>query len=159
MSRLNLTRGISLSHIQDASANPSITNSITIVPPASVQPDTIGSRTASVSYPEVQPHSATSTPEFEPPPDNSEGVQEVKYRSIDNEEAVDEIEYLKSIIRIYMAQKFTFEGKQIVCTVEELKSLIRALTGGEVSIETQDVDIECGCCTSNDIPLKSITKI
>lgn len=135
MSRLNLTRGLSLTHIQDASANPSITNTITIQPPV---------------YPEVKPI-------------QEEPEGEVKLKDIEEPdtsvEAVDEIEYLKSIIRIYMAQKFTYEGKQIVCTSEELSNLIKALTGGEVSIETGDIDIECGCCSSKEIPLKAVSKI
>ena len=87
-----------------------------------------------------------------------EPMTQVQYTS-PTDSAIDEVEFLKSIIRIYMGQKVLFDGQKILCTIEELSSLIRSLTGGDVSIETSDIDIECGCCSANTLGFKNISKI
>lgn len=161
MSRLNLTRGVSLSHIQDASANPTVTNNITI----RTESATTQEPSPDVTYPEVTPiRCKASEASFEAvaPAHLATVIQRDASEQDEQPEGVppvDEIEFLKSIIRIYMNQTFTFEGKRIVCTIDELSSLIKALTGGDVTIEASDLDIECGCCGTTSTQLKQVDKI
>ena len=69
------------------------------------------------------------------------------------------IEFLKMVIEIYMNQKLYYSGKFIVCSKDELILLIQSLTGGIVEIETEPIDVDCGCVSSSKLPYIKISNI
>ena len=68
-------------------------------------------------------------------------------------------EFLKMVIEIYMNQKLYYSGKFIVCSKDELILLIQSLTGGIVEIETEPIDVDCGCVSSSKLPYIKISNI
>ena len=78
-----------------------------------------------------------------------------------------EVEFLRRLIMIYMNQPVHFKNAMVVCSVTELSDLVTLLTGCDsVSIETSDIDVDCGCCGLGDdkidtsmIPIRDVDKI
>ena len=135
MSRLAFTKGVSLNHDTSNNANPNVTTNINI---------------------------SNSTPI---PSEVSVSTRDIKTISEDGTvstfdlDQINEIEFLKCIIRLYMEQKITYEGKEIICTNEQLSNILSKLTGGTVEIETSEIDVDCGCFKGKNIPLRNIDKI
>ena len=80
-----------------------------------------------------------------------------------NDNVIDQLksqnEFLKMVIEIYMNQKLYYSGKFIVCSKDELILLIQSLTGGIVEIETEPIDVDCGCVSSSKLPYIKISNI
>ena len=78
-----------------------------------------------------------------------------------------EVEFLRRLIMVYMNQPVHFKNAMVVCSVTELSDLITLLTGCDaVSIETSDIDVDCGCCGLGDdkidtsmIPIRDVDKV
>lgn len=144
--RLNVTRGVSLSHDTTATSNPSVTTNINI------HSQTLEPSSSQVEYPEVKPISQMSVKERA-----TEVISTALQSSAFND--VNEVEFLKGVINIYMSEPFTYKGKAIICTADELGQLVHTLTGGSVTVDTAEIDIDCGCCSGEDLPIKSVSKI
>ena len=137
MNRLNVTRGVSLSHDTQATASPTVTTNINI------QSTPLNTEGRDVSYPEVKP------------------IQEREVQTLTSPyfNEVNENDFLKSIIKIYMSEPFTYKGKSIICSADELIQLVQILTGGTVTLDVSELDIDCGCCSGQDLPIKTVNKI
>ena len=137
MSRLSLTRGVSLTHDSSATSAPSITNNISI---------------------NTQPETSSSEPIIE-----TQTVQDKIDNALDkvlpSDSVSNEVSFLKQIIKIYMNQPIYFEGKEIVCAPDELVKLLEALTGGQAELEASVIDVHCGCVSGKDIPVQELLKI
>ena len=148
MNRLNVTRGVSLSHDTQATASPTVTTNINI------QSTPLNTEGRDVSYPEVKP---IQEREVQTLPPALTGEQQVLTSPYFNE--VNENDFLKSIIKIYMSEPFTYKGKSIICSADELIQLVQILTGGTVTLDVSELDIDCGCCSGQDLPIKTVNKI
>lgn len=149
MNRLNVTRGVSLSHDTQATASPTVTTNINI----QSSPPTTAVEAAVEAYPEVKP---IQEREVELPPVLTSEQQSLASPYFNE---VNENDFLKSIIKIYMSEPFTYKGKSIICSADELIQLVQILTGGTVTIDTSELDIDCGCCSGQDLPIKNVNKI
>ena len=163
MNRLNVTRGVSLSHDTQATASPTVTTNINIQsspPPTAVE-------AAVEAYPDTAPDTAPNgasarwdEPRLKRARREVKPIQEREVELVSpyfNE--VNENDFLKSIIKIYMSEPFTYKGKSIICSADELIQLVQILTGGTVTIDTSELDIDCGCCSGQDLPIKNVNKI
>ena len=138
MSRLSLTRGVTLTHDSSATSAPSITNNISI----NTQPD---------SNPQESPVVETKTVQ--------DKIDNALDKVLPSDTVSNEVSFLKQIIKIYMNQPIFFEGKEIVCAPDELVKLLEALTGGQVELEASVIDVNCGCVSGKDLPVQELLKI
>ena len=166
------TKGVSLSHQNVSQSNPVIQNTISIKAnadnieqmPTNEKNDVILNN----PYNEVHYDSPTDMQNTETQTDQ----QNVVCRnaniigtndSVAGINAIDQLksqnEFLKMVIEIYMNQKLYYSGKFIVCSKDELILLIQSLTGGIVEIETEPIDVDCGCVSSSKLPYIKISNI
>ena len=178
MNRLNVTRGVSLSHDTQATASPTVTTNINIQssPPTTTveQASPASAAVSEVSYPDTAPDGASLGSDEPRLKRARREVKPIQEREVElppvltseqqslvspyfNE--VNENDFLKSIIKIYMSEPFTYKGKSIICSADELIQLVQILTGGTVTIDTSELDIDCGCCSGQDLPIKNVNKI
>ena len=168
------TKGVSLSHQNVSQSNPVIQNTISIKAnadnieqmPTNEKHDVILNN----PYNEVHYDSPTDMQNTETQTDQ----QNVVCRNAivagtssniigTNANVIDQLksqnEFLKMVIDIYMNQKLYYSGKFIVCSKDELILLIQSLTGGIVEIETEPIDVDCGCVSSSKLPYIKISNI
>ena len=166
------TKGVSLSHQNVSQSNPVIQNTISIKAnadnieqmPTNEKNDVILNN----PYNEVHYDSPSDMQNTETQTDQ----QNVVCRnaniigtndSVAGINAIDQLksqnEFLKMVIEIYMNQKLYYSGKFIVCSKDELILLIQSLTGGIVEIETEPIDVDCGCVSSSKLPYIKISNI
>lgn len=131
--RLSFTRGVQLSHDNEATSNAnnnaSINNNISITTP---NPPTV----ETVVYPEVVA------------------------RDVELGTSTDtDLEFLKKVISIYMDSTRLYSDQLVICTGDELVDLITILTSCTVEIEAEAVDIDCGCCSEIEIPYQTVKTI
>ena len=147
MSRVLATKGVSLTHDASISSSPSVSNNITI------------NNIDKNNYPGLNTATTEKILETSSPQPSVFTVPDYKSAETLAQEQNNEIEFLKRIIHIYMNQPMSYQGKQIVCTSEELISLVQDLTGGQCELETNTLDVDCGCFSGKDIPILSVEKI
>ena len=71
-------------------------------------------------------------------------LQDIKYNS--SNEIINELNFLRKVLDIYMSQTLVFKNKKILCTGEELIDLIKTITNAEnIELETSVLDSSCGC--------------
>ena len=168
------TKGVSLSHQNVSQSNPVIQNTISIKAnadnieqmPTNEKHDVILNN----PYNDVHYDSPTDMQNTETQTDQ----QNVVCRNANiigtndsvagiNANVIDQLksqnEFLKMVIEIYMNQKLYYSGKFIVCSKDELILLIQSLTGGIVEIETEPIDVDCGCVSSSKLPYIKISNI
>ena len=138
MSRLSLTRGVTLTHDSSATSAPSITNNISI----NTQPEATTQETPVIETQTVQ-----------------DKIDNALDKVLPSDSVSNEVSFLKQIIKIYMNQPIYFEGKEIVCAPDELVKLLEALTGGQAELEASVIDVHCGCVSGKDIPVQELLKI
>ena len=123
------TKGLSLSHENSSTSNPVITNNISISNCDNGDEKSI----QVIEKQSIEPNNLNDTQESVPQHEPSH-VQS-------------ENNFLKAILRIYIGQKLYFNGKYIVCTLNELIELIQLITNGEVDIEVEPLEV--ACCGTN----------
>ena len=142
---MSFTKGLSFVHETNASSktscNPSITNNISIHASNEVS--------ESSQYKVLD----TSEVKYEPtgiPINNTPESPSV----------INEIEFLKKVLLIYMSQKFYFSGKFLVLKPDELLDIIETLLPDkQITINCSEIE-ELGCCGfGKDIPIKKIETI
>lgn len=163
------TKGVSLSHQNVSQSNPVIQNTISIKAnadnieqmPTNEKNDVILNN----PYNEVHYDSPTDMQNTETQTDQQNVVcrnANVSVAGI-NANVIDQLksqnEFLKMVIEIYMNQKLYYSGKFIVCSKDELILLIQSLTGGIVEIETEPIDVDCGCVSSSKLQYIKISNI
>lgn len=160
MTHVKLTRGISLSadHSSKTQGN---------------KVESAISNNIHISYPPVDEKNEIPNPV--PIPNNNEvpspsDVQssgrspssEREARATSGEESNDKAElyFLRKVLDIYRTQKLYFRNKKIICSPDDLKELIRIISGCDsVELEYSPLDVRCSCIDSNSIPLQEINKI
>ncbi len=139
--RLSFTRGVQLSHDNEATSHANnksnITNNINITSP-----------TTKVDI--------TKQESLE---ENPYVPQVVYHRDVSIESTDTDIEFLKKLITVYMSTTRLYSDQQIVCSKDELIDLISTLTSCTVEIDTADIDIDCGCCSEIEIPYDTVSTI
>ena len=115
------TKGVSLTHENSSTSNPTITTNINIRNSnADINSESDG-KDLNVHY--------------------NSPYNDIQEQSMDLQS---ELLFLKAILNIYMNQKLYFSGKYIVCTPDELINLIKLLTNSEqVEIETEPIEVSC----------------
>mgnify|MGYP003301627544 FL=1 len=84
--------------------------------------------------------------------------QDIKYNS--SNEIINELNFLRKVLDIYMSQTLVFKNKKILCTGEELIDLIKTITNAEnIELETSVLDSSCGCINTSAIPILDVDKI
>ena len=155
------TKGVSLSHQNVSQSNPVIQNTISIKAnadnieqmPTNEKNDVILNN----PYNEVHYDSPTDMQNTETQTDQPNNIIGTNDNVIDQLKSQNE--FLKMVIEIYMNQKLYYSGKFIVCSKDELILLIQSLTGGIVEIETEPIDVDCGCVSSSKLPYIKISNI
>lgn len=85
-------------------------------------------------------------------------LQDIKYTS--SNEIINELNFLRKVLDIYMSQTLVFKNKKILCTGEELIDLIKTITNAEnIELETSVLDSSCGCINTSEIPILDVDKI
>ena len=85
-------------------------------------------------------------------------LQDIKYNS--SNEIINELNFLRKVLDIYMSQTLVFKNKKILCTGEELIDLIKTITNAEnIELETSVLDSSCGCINTSEIPILDVDKI
>ena len=85
-------------------------------------------------------------------------IQDIKYNS--SNEIINELNFLRKVLDIYMSQTLIFKNKKILCTGEELIDLIKTITNAEnIELETSVLDSSCGCINTSEIPILDVDKI
>ena len=85
-------------------------------------------------------------------------LQDKKYNS--SNEIINELNFLRKVLDIYMSQTLIFKNKKILCTGEELIDLIKTITNAEnIELETSVLDSSCGCINTSEIPILDVDKI
>ena len=87
-------------------------------------------------------------------------LQDIKYTS--SNEIINELNFLRKVLDIYMSQTLIFKNKKILCTGEELIDLIKTITNVEnanIELETSVLDSSCGCINTSEIPILDVDKI
>ena len=85
-------------------------------------------------------------------------IQDIKYNS--SNEIINELNFLRKVLDIYMSQTLVFKNKKILCTGEELIDLIKTITNAEnIELETSVLDSSCGCINTSEIPILDVDKI
>ena len=87
-------------------------------------------------------------------------LQDIKYNS--SNEIINELNFLRKVLDIYMSQTLVFKNKKILCTGEELIDLIKTITNVEnanIELETSVLDSSCGCINTSEIPILDVDKI
>ena len=85
-------------------------------------------------------------------------MQDIKYNS--SNEIINELNFLRKVLDIYMSQTLIFKNKKILCTGEELIDLIKTITNAEnIELETSVLDSSCGCINTSEIPILDVDKI
>ena len=85
-------------------------------------------------------------------------IQDIKYTS--SNEIINELNFLRKVLDIYMSQTLIFKNKKILCTGEELIDLIKTITNAEnIELETSVLDSSCGCINTSEIPILDVDKI
>ena len=85
-------------------------------------------------------------------------LQDIKYNS--SNEIINELNFLRKVLDIYMSQTLVFKNKKILCTAEELIDLIKTITNAEnIELETSVLDSSCGCINTSEIPILDVDKI
>ena len=85
-------------------------------------------------------------------------IQDIKYTS--SNEIINELNFLRKVLDIYMSQTLVFKNKKILCTGEELIDLIKTITNAEnIELETSVLDSSCGCINTSEIPILDVDKI
>ena len=85
-------------------------------------------------------------------------LQDIKYNS--SNEIINELNFLRKVLDIYMSQTLVFKNKKILCTGEELIDLIKTITNAEnIELETSILDTSCGCINTSEIPILDVDKI
>ena len=85
-------------------------------------------------------------------------LQDKKYNS--SNEIINELNFLRKVLDIYMSQTLVFKNKKILCTGEELIDLIKTITNAEnIELETSVLDSSCGCINTSEIPILDVDKI
>ena len=87
-------------------------------------------------------------------------MQDIKYNS--SNEIINELNFLRKVLDIYMSQTLVFKNKKILCTGEELIDLIKTITNAEntnIELETSVLDSSCGCINTSEIPILDVDKI
>ena len=155
MSRLSLTRGVSLTHDSSATSAPSITNNISI----NTQPETSSSEPI-IETQTVQDKIDNALDKVLPSDSGCAPLALASAEPLRGAGSVsNEVSFLKQIIKIYMNQPIYFECKEIVCAPDELVKLLEALTGGQAELEASVIDVHCGCVSGKDIPVQELLKI
>ena len=161
------TKGVSLSHQNVSQSNPVIQNTISIKAnadnieqmPTNEKNDVILNN----PYNEVHYDSPTDMQNTETQTDQQNVVCRNAIVAGTSSNVIDQLksqnEFLKMVIEIYMNQKLYYSGKFIVCSKDELILLIQSLTGGIVEIETEPIDVDCGCVSSSKLPYIKISNI
>lgn len=108
-----ITKGLSISHENLSTASSVVNNNISI------------QKSGEVLY------------EPSPLPEEEPKIE------LTNDDYKSQIEFLKAVIRLYVTQKIYFSGKYIVCDSDELKEMIHLITGGEVEIEAEPIEVSC----------------
>ena len=170
------TKGVSLSHQNVSQSNPVIQNTISIKAnadnieqmPTNEKHDVILNNPYNeVHYDSPSDMQNTET-QTDQPNSSVAGINaNVVCRNANiigtNDNVIDQLksqnEFLKMVIDIYMNQKLYYSGKFIVCSKDELILLIQSLTGGIVEIETEPIDVDCGCVSSSKLPYIKISNI
>ncbi len=147
--RLSFTKGVQLSHDNEATSHANnksnITNNIHITTPT---PSSFDVEAVEAEKPE-NPYTETPCAEHV-----------VYTRDVSIETSTDtDVEFLKKVIAIYMATTRLYNNQQIVCSKDELIDLISTLTSGTVEIDTADIDIDCGCCSEIEIPYDTVSTV
>lgn len=143
--RLSFTKGVQLSHDNEATSHANnksnITNSITITTPSTA-----------VTYDPTPPlESDLPSPYADVP---------IVHRDVAVDASTDtDVEFLKKVIAIYMSTTRLYSDQTVVCSKEELIDLISTLTSCTTEIDTADIDIDCGCSSSIEIPYDSVSTI
>ena len=124
----SVTKGVSLTHENASNSNPVINNNISI------------NNSDIVSEPRDKQVNEKNgiKPIDEPSSPPSFSSEDINIKAIQSENL-----FLKAILQIYINQKLYFNGKYIVCTPSELIELIKLLTGGDVEIETEAIEVSC----------------
>ena len=118
------TKGVSLAHENVSSANPIINNNI------SIQQDISDEKSIQVIEKQSVEDNNISN--------NQESIPQSDPSLIQSENS-----FLKAILKIYIGQKLYFNGKYIVCTLQELIELLQLITNGEIDIEVEPFDVAC----------------
>ena len=85
-------------------------------------------------------------------------IQDINYTS--SNEIINELNFLRKVLDIYMSQTLVFKNKKILCTGEELIDLIKTITNAEnIELETSVLDSSCGCINTSEIPILDVDKI
>ena len=129
---MSFTKGISFHHETNAASQPTINNNI------SISNNNESSERFSVKV--EQP---------------IEEVEQVKEHST----ILNETEFLRKVLNIYMSQKLYWQNKFLILLPDELLDLIQTLLPDKgVVIRTNDIE-DVGCCSFKDAPLKKIESI
>lgn len=72
-----------------------------------------------------------------------------------------ELYFLRKVLEIYMNQKLIYKNKKIICSAEDLITLVKIITNNcIVELETSFLDDNCcGCIDTAKIPLYDVDKI
>lgn len=132
---MSYTRGVSFHHETNASSNPNITNSITI----NASNELSQSNTSVIIDPESKPDQQIQT---------------------DPVTILNENEFLKKVLEIYMNQKLYWSNKYLILTSDELLDLIQTLLPDKgIVITSNDIE-DLGCCGFvKDSPIKKVESI
>ena len=86
-------------------------------------------------------------------------LQDINYNS--SNEIINELNFLRKVLDIYMSQTLVFKNKKILCTAEELIDLIKTITNNaeNIELETSLLDSSCGCINTEQIPILDVDKI
>lgn len=148
MTHVKLTRGISLSadHSSKTQGN---------------KVESAISNNIHISYPPVDEKNEIPNPV--PIPNINEVLNEGhRPLSLSGEESNDKAElyFLRKVLDIYRTQRLYFKNKKIICSPDDLKELIRIISGCDsVELEYSPLEVRCSCIDSNNIPLQEINKI
>ena len=88
-------------------------------------------------------------------------IDRANYVEAENE-IINELNFLRKVLDIYMSQTLVFKNKKILCTGEELIDLIKTITNAEnanIELETSVLDSSCGCINTSEIPILDVDKI
>ena len=143
---MSFTKGVSFHHETNASSqatsNPTITNNISI--------HATNELSESTQYKVLEPGEVRYDKQSQP----------VQTESHDQASIINENEFLKKVLAIYMNQKIYWQNKSIVLKPDELLDLIDTLLPDkQITITINDLD-EVNCCGFiKDIPIKKVDTI
>ena len=129
----SITKGVSITHENTSTSNPIINNNITI------------------NNDNENQSSEKITQEFKDIKEEIKSNQSI-------EDLQSENDFLRAILKIYIEQKLYFSGKNIVCSSEELITLIHLLTKAD-EIEIENEQIEVSCLGNPKLPYSKIVNI